>query len=139
MKKILITTVFLLVLGITLTQAQETTRTSSPEFNEFFYSWGLDVTTYTDSNRTLHIEDRESEDWSDLRNTLSTIMFAVADEADYLGVMITSLDFESLIYYWYDIDEFSVKLPKEWIVKYFETERDKDRDEIINELVKTLR
>lgn len=138
MKKVVLISILLLI----STNIFSEEKIKYDEFREFFYSWGVDVelfASYNEDLTTIYIDNNKSKSWLDARNDLATIMFSIMDEALYLDTDIEDLGYDQIIYRWIGAGNTHIILDLDWIEEYFEEERDKDKAQMITDVMNEIR
>lgn len=131
MKRVLII-LYIFLTGLLCAQESE-------DWEDYFYFWDLVIDVeieYENSETIMKMYDSESEDWYDARNSLSTLLYSIVEELSHKDLSIEHLEYDMLIYSWIDGEtERKFYINKEWMKSYFDLKRDKEKTEMVFNLV----
>lgn len=153
MKKLLLALILLLI-NIPLF-SQEWYR--DYDLEEFLYDeWYVEIEVWVidwdDGTSMINFEDVYSEDWFDVRMNLSTLLYAIYDEAEWEGFDYSDLDIYLIIYSWFEYDDpedpnaryldedlrWDIYLDEEWMTRYFNARRDRDRTTMVGRIIDVM-
>ena len=115
--------------------------------------WDVEIEVWAvewdDGTITINLEDVVSEDWFDVRFQLSTILYALYDEATWQDMTYADLGIHLIIYSWFEYDDprnpdarydnedlrWDIYLDEEWMTRYFTARRDRDRTTMVGRVV----